>query len=113
LYMPEELRAERDACILRARQWLARERPLSTEDAAFRLMGLVWAGAPPNEIEAARRDLLAMRKPAGPAPSIKSAWPELPGYQPDAYSTGESLFALHESGVPVTDPTWRAGLHFL
>src|SRR6202051_1001782 len=103
--MPEELRAERDACIAGARQWLSRERPLSTEDAAFRLLGMVWAGAPPNEIDAGRRDLIAMRKSSG--------WPELPGYEPDAYSTGESLFALHEAGVPVTDRVWRAGAGFL
>ena len=102
-----------NACISRARQWLARTRPASTEDAAFRLLGLVWAGAAANEIAAARRDLLGMRKPGG-------GWPELPGYQPDAYSTGESLFALHESGVKITsadlnclistqaaDGTWR------
>jgi ankyrin repeat protein len=100
-------------CIFRARQWLVRERPASTEDAAFRLLGLVWAGASANEIAGARRDLLGMRKPSG-------GWPELPGYQPDAYSTGESLFALHESGVKITgtdlnflistqaaDGTWR------
>jgi ankyrin repeat protein len=112
-YMPEELHAERDACILRARRWLSRERPTSTEDAAFRLMGLVWAGASANEIDAARRDLLVMRTRAG-------AWPQLPGYLPDAYSTGESLFALHEAGTPVAgtdlnflistqaaDGTWR------
>src|SRR5580698_7997329 len=49
LFMPEELHAERDACILRARQWLSRERPASTEDAAFRLLGLVWAGASAND----------------------------------------------------------------
>src|SRR5579863_4637523 len=59
LYMPEELHAERDACILRARRWLLKERPASTEDAAFRLMGLVWAGASAIEIGAARRDLAA------------------------------------------------------
>ncbi|HVV45245.1 MAG TPA: hypothetical protein VHC72_08555, partial [Bryobacteraceae bacterium] len=81
LYMPAEQAAERDACILRARQWMLRERPASTEDAAFRLLGLVWAGATRREVDAARRDLLALRGPSG-------AWPELPGYPPDAYSTG-------------------------
>jgi len=96
LYLPDK------ACILRARRWLIRTRPASTEDAAFRLMGLVWAGATANEIDAARRDLLGMRTRAG-------AWPQLPGYQPDAYSTGESLFALHEAGTPVTG----ADLNFL
>ena len=106
LYFPAELRPERDACILRARQWLVRERPNSTEDAAFRLMGLVWASAPAREIDTASRDLLARRGAAG-------GWPELPGYQPDAYSTGQSLFALHEAGMPVADRAWRDGVRFL
>jgi ankyrin repeat protein len=106
LYMPEELRAERDACIQRARQWLVATAPASTEDAAFRLLGLVWAGAPSTEIDAARNDLAALRKPAG-------GWPELPRYQADAYSTGEALFALHEAGVPASDGVWVKGVKFL
>ncbi|HEX4136054.1 MAG TPA: ankyrin repeat domain-containing protein [Bryobacteraceae bacterium] len=106
LYMPVELQAERDACILRARQWLVKSKPASTEDGAFRLLGLVWSGATTREIDAARSDLVAMRKPAG-------GWAELPGYPADAYSTGESLFALHEAGMATADPVWRAGLSFL
>ena len=45
LYMPVELTAERDECLLKARRWLITTHPVSTEDASFRLMGLVWAGA--------------------------------------------------------------------
>ena len=44
LYMPDK------ECISLARQWLVRTRPASTEDAAFRLLGLVWAGASASEI---------------------------------------------------------------
>jgi len=66
----------------------------------------VWSGGSANEIDAARRDLVAMRRPNG-------GWPELPGYRPDAYSTGESLFALKEAGTPATDRVWSAGLRFL
>ncbi len=106
LYMPEELSAERDAVLLRARRWLSDTRPASTEDASFRLMGLVWAAASPEKIAAARRDLTALHAPSG-------GWPEIPGYPPDAYSTGEALYALHESGTPVTDPVWRMGSFFL
>jgi hypothetical protein len=95
-YLPPELRAERDACFLGARRWLAATHPLSTEDASFRLMGLVWAGGSSAEIAAAKRDLLAFQTSAG-------AWPELPGYPADAYSTGEALYALHEAGAPSTD----------
>ena len=45
LYMPDERHDERDATIDRARQWLLTTMPTSTEDASFRLLGLVWAGA--------------------------------------------------------------------
>ncbi len=106
LYMPRELAGERDACLRRAREWLLATPPASTEDASFRLMGLVWAGAPSEQVAAARRDLLAMQTPSG-------GWPELLAYMPDAYSTGEALFALRESGAAVTDRAWRAGAAFL
>jgi hypothetical protein len=113
-YAPQE-----HDCIARARQWLVRTKPASTEDAAFRLMGLVWAGAAKNEIETASRDLLAMRESSG-------AWPQVAGYPADAYSTGESLFALHEAGVAypekalqflvstqASDGTWRVHTRML
>lgn len=93
---------EAQACVARARRWLTRTKPISTEDAAFRLMGLVWAGAARSEIERAGRDLLAMRDESG-------AWPQLRGYPADAYSTGESLFALHEAGLAAPDRAY----HFL
>jgi ankyrin repeat protein len=75
-----------------ARQWLSANVPISTEDASFRLMGLVWAGAVPADVDAARRALLAMQKTDG-------GWAQLPSYESDAYSTGEAVFALRESGV--------------
>jgi len=106
LYMPDEMRAERDAAIHSARQWLLENRPVSAEDAAFRLMGLVWAEASSEELAAGKRDLTAMQKPNG-------GWPQLPGYEADAYSTGEALFALHEAGVAATDSVWTKGLNFL
>ena len=105
-YMPEELSRERAAAVRGARQWLFGNRPASTEDAAFRLMGLVWAEASPEEIAAASRDLIAMQNSNG-------GWPQLPDYDPDAYSTGEALFALHEAGVPATDTASSKGFRFL
>lgn len=110
-FMPEELHSERDAVISRARGWLFQTRPASTEDASFRLMGLVWAEASAGEIAAARHDLLSLETAAG-------GWPQLPGYPGDAYSTGEALFALHESGVSfgltsASDSAWRKGARFL
>jgi len=105
-YMPEERTAERDAAIDRARRWLIATRGESTEDAAFRLLGLTWAGSTTDDRKEATRDLLERQLPAG-------GFPQLAGYAPDAYSTGEALFALHEAGMPASDPAWQKGAAFL
>ena len=105
-YMPEERHDESDAAIQRARQWLIATKGESTEDAAFRLLGLAWAGATAVERADAGRDLLSRQQTSG-------GFAQLAGYQPDPYSTGEALFALHEAGMPVSDPVWQKGADFL
>ena len=104
--MPSERAGERDAAIARARKWLTATRGDSTEDAAFRVMGLVWAEAAPADTAPAIRDLQSRQRPDG-------GWAQLPGYPSDAYSTGESLYALRQAGVPVDDAAWRKGIRFL
>ncbi len=107
LYMPAQLRKETDKRLARAKTWLLTAEPRNTEDFTFRLFGLHWAGATPGESSRAARDLLALERPNG-------GWAELLHMQPDAYSTGEALVALHEAGgVPVTDPAWQKGLQYL
>jgi len=106
LYLPEELRAARETSLRQARQWLVATRPVSAEDASFRLLGLVWAGAPAAEIEIARKDLLAAQLPNG-------GWAELPRYPADAYSTGEALFALQESGLTRSARSVQRGFRYL
>ncbi len=105
-YLPQALSAARDAALRRAAGWLASSWPRSTEDAAFRVMGLVWSGAPQDTIEAATHVLLSMQLPGG-------GWPQLPGYSADAYSTGESLYALRLGGLPASAREWQRGQRFL
>ena len=106
LFMPPESRTEGDAAIERARGWLAAVQPRDTEDAAFRLLGLVWADAPEDARAAARRDLIERQRADG-------GWAQLPHYRADAYSTGEALVALREAGVPINDAAVRRGMRFL
>src|SRR5262249_21587448 len=49
-YLPDELRAVGDEVLGSARRWLTATRPASTEDATFRLLGLVWASAPAADV---------------------------------------------------------------
>lgn len=105
-YMPDELAAMRDQVVERGRQWLVQTRPQSTEDAAYRLMGLVWASASKEQLAAASRDLAAMELPSG-------GWPQTPRYAADAYSTGEALFALAQAGMASGDPMFQKGARFL
>jgi ankyrin repeat protein len=105
-YLPDEMRLARDRALNDARSWLTATAPQSIEDAAFRLLGLVWADAPDGDVAAARRDLRKRQRPGG-------GWSQLPAYQADAYSTGEALYALRESGTLPTDAAWRRGLAFL
>ena len=104
-YLPDEMRATRDSVVADARTWLTNTSPHSTEDATFRLLGLVWAGAPRADVVSAGRDLQNLQRAGG-------GWAQLPAYPPDAYSTGEALFALHEAGL-ASDLRWRRGIEFL
>jgi ankyrin repeat protein len=104
-YLPAELRAVREDAFSNARRWLTATRPASTEDATFRLLGLVWADAPASDVRVAANDLRRLQRVGG-------GWAQLPSYPPDAYSTGEALYALREAGA-AGDLSWRRGILFL
>jgi len=105
-YLPDEMRESRDRMLAGARRWLKETPAHSTEDATFRLLGLVWSDAMRDDIATATRELAGLQRPGG-------GWAQLNGYPQDAYSTGEALYALHEAGVPASDAAIRKGLAFL
>ena len=106
LLMPAPLAAERDRHVARALQWLQSTPLSSTEDRACQLLGLTWGSAPPSARAAAQRQLLAGQRPDG-------GWSMLPAFGSDAYSTGQVLFALAESGVEPADPRFARGVQYL
>ncbi|HWN99407.1 MAG TPA: ankyrin repeat domain-containing protein [Blastocatellia bacterium] len=107
LFLPEQFKSEREARVRRARDWLLREQPRTTEDSTFRLLGLLWTGAAENARQKAARQLLAEQRADG-------GWAQLPGRASDAYATGEVLFVLHEAaGLATESPSYQRGLSFL
>jgi cytochrome c/ankyrin repeat protein len=107
LYAPVTLRSEVQTAIARARDWLASTTATTSEERAFRVLGLSWAEASRALVIAAARDLLAGQHADG-------GWSQEPSMTADAYATGEALVALHQSGVVRRDdPAVRHGVDFL
>ena len=107
LYAPRTHRAESAQAIARARDWLASAKGETTEERAFRVLGLFWAGGQRDLLTAAARDLLAGQRSDG-------GWSQEPSMDSDAYATGEALVALRESGAASEgDPAVRRGMEFL
>ena len=89
------------------RQWLVNTPARETEDRVFRLRSLQVAEAPKDEILGAARGLLETQRADG-------GWAQLDNQESDAYATGTTLVALHQTGgVATADPAYRKGLRFL
>jgi hypothetical protein len=106
-YAPKTQRVEYLTAVERARDWLASATGESTEERAFRVLGLSWAEASRDLVKSAARELLAGQRSDG-------GWSQLPSMDSDAYATGEAMVALSESGAfPVSDPAFKRGVEFL
>jgi Prenyltransferase and squalene oxidase repeat len=107
-FAPPSQRAEYAKAVERARDWLTTATATSSEERAFRLLGLSWANAPKDAVRKAAHDLLGTQRADG-------GWTQLDeGQLTDAYATGEVLVALRESGaVGATDPAYRKGIEYL
>jgi mono/diheme cytochrome c family protein len=106
-FAPPAQRAEYQKSVDRARAWLMSAEPDSTEERAFRLLGLHWSGAPAAAVESAARELLSTQRADG-------GWAQLEGMGSDAYASGEALVALRESrAVASTNRAYRKGIEYL
>jgi hypothetical protein len=105
-YTPPGLRQQLPQRIARARAFLQSVETHDTQEAAFKLLGLVWSHAPSGVIARQATRLGALQRTDG-------GWGQLPTMAPDAYATGQTLHALHVSGMSATDPVYRRGADFL
>ena len=84
----------------------ARTIPEDTQDRAFKLLGLLWSGASAAEVAHEKSALLALQRADG-------GWGQLPAMGPDAYATGQALYALRAAGVPATATAYHTGVNYL
>lgn len=106
-YAPKQYAAEIDGRVDRAKQWFLTAAVRDTEDRAFRLLGLKWAGATTEERQKALEELRAQQRPDG-------GWGQQAGDASDAYATGLALFALGQGGeLSPKDAVYRRGIAYL
>ena len=106
-YAPKSRRAEYEAAVRRGAEWLKAAKPATTEDRAFQILGLAWAGGNEDAVRTAARGLIAEQRPNG-------GWAQHASLASDAYATGQALVALHEAGaVAIKDEAYQRGVKFL
>jgi ankyrin repeat protein len=107
MYGIKSQRAAYEKSVQAAAAWLEKAQPHDTQDRAFRLLALGWAGAGKEAIQSAAGALVAEQRPDG-------GWAQTPTLASDAYATGQALSALQESGsLKPSDPVCERASQFL
>ncbi|HUY34046.1 MAG TPA: prenyltransferase/squalene oxidase repeat-containing protein [Pirellulales bacterium] len=102
----ETQRAEVDAAVSKAKDWLAQAKVESQEDQVARLWGIDLLGGDEMERKAARETVLASQRDDG-------GWGQLKELPSDAYATGQTLYILQATGLAPDEPAYRRGAEFL
>jgi ankyrin repeat protein len=106
LYHHPSQKAAAAAAVARARMFLEKQQARATEEHAYRIIGLKWAGADRNTLQRLARELKAAQRPDG-------GWGAFAGRESDVYATAQALVALREGGVGDIDTGWRRGVEYL
>jgi len=106
VYAPPGRQEETTARIVRAREFLRRVSPVDTQEEAFKLLGLVWAGGSRVEVTNQMKRLHALQHRDG-------GWSQLPTMPSDAYASGQALYALRVAGAAASSDSYRKGVQYL
>jgi ankyrin repeat protein/mono/diheme cytochrome c family protein len=106
-YAPEAEKLNCEKAIVSAVAWLEKAKPVTNQDHAFRLLGLVWGGGSAPMIRQEVKSLASQQRADG-------GWSQLPAMVSDAYATGEAVFSLGSAGrMTLNSPVFRKGVNYL
>lgn len=107
VYLPKILQANLQQSIAKAKDWMQKTTPLANEDKIFQLLGLKWVNGDKKFIQQQADKLIAAQHADG-------GWSQLDALASDAYATGQSLYALQQSGAVTVDaPVYQKGIAYL
>ncbi len=107
VYLPPVFHDEVQQRVAKAKAWLMNNTPVANEEKAFQLLGLLWSHSEKDFISKQAKKLLDAQHTDG-------GWSQLDSLPSDAYATGQSLYALNQSGqLPVDAPAYQKAVAFL
>ena len=107
LYASPAKKATVHSLVTRTKHWLETRTPDQHQELVFQLLGMQWCGSS-HELKAqVAQELFSMQHADG-------GWSQLQTMESDAYATGQTLYALYESGMSGTnDDVYQKGIDYL
>jgi len=107
LYAAPVKKSQVNKLVAKTKQFIENANPIEQQEISFQLLGMQWCETGKDKKMKVVEKIKSMQRPDG-------GWAQLSSMQSDAYATGQTLYALYESGMMTADdPVYQKGMSYL